>query len=241
MEPALSRLVCQMGPIRDRVRSKGGGGAGEHAERREAPRVEEGQNQGGTSGTLSRRYVELTPRKRLREWFKNENRALGKGGQNKIIPLSDIKPKRKLQRRFGYSHLYYESKLKAIIEPGYLEYLKSLPDGEEPKPMCAYRNEQLTHLLSLEPREVQDEVDLYCLRTSPTADDEEETSADMDSGGRDSRTPEQADEDVDGAAQNRASANDNPVASDTGTRKLSKSAAKRIKQKGPSTPAEWQA
>ena len=95
----------------------------------------------------------------------NHTRSTSSGeGRLKRLDLTGKKLKR-WQPYQAYSRLYYVSKLRPIISAGYLEYLATLPAGEEPNSQFKYRNHQLRLMLEEETDEVKAEVKEMCERT----------------------------------------------------------------------------
>lgn len=70
------------------------------------------------------------------------------------------KVKPKWQAYQAYSYLYYNAKLRAIIQPEYATYVAALPEGTEPaESLFAFRNRRLRELLELEPEDVKAAVE----------------------------------------------------------------------------------
>lgn len=92
----------------------------------------------------------------------NHTRSTSSGkGRPKRLDLTGKKPKR-WQPYQAYSRLYYAMRLRSIIAAEYLEYLATVPDGEEPYSQFKHRNRQLRLMLEEETDEVKAEVAAMC-------------------------------------------------------------------------------
>ena len=67
---------------------------------------------------------------------------------------------RHLQAFQAYSQLYYESKLKPIVEKNYKEHLENVPSDEQ-KTAFAFRTAEIKRLLEAESEDVKREVEEY--------------------------------------------------------------------------------
>ena len=99
------------------------------------------------------------------------NTSTGEGKQ-KMLDLTGRKAKR-WQPYQAYSHLYYKQKLHPIIIAGYLEYLTTVPAGEEPDSVFKYRNSQLRRMLEEEADKVKANVAALCDKTLTVREEEE--------------------------------------------------------------------
>jgi hypothetical protein len=98
----------------------------------------------------------------LKDWFKNRTRPGTAGGEGKS-KFFEFVPKKswKLPLYQVYSKLYYESKLKEVIEERWIEkYLHENPlhCGKTPAPSMDFRNVETKALLEEESEEVKEEV-----------------------------------------------------------------------------------
>jgi hypothetical protein len=109
----------------------------------------------------------------------NHTRNTSSGeGKQKRLDLSGRKARR-WQPYQAYSKLYYASKLRLKIVSGYVDYLLTVPAGEEPDSQFKYRNRQLRIMLDNETDEVKAEVAALCEKTL-TAKEEEEVEKMLD-------------------------------------------------------------
>lgn len=107
---------------------------------------------------------------RLKQWMNNHTRSTSTGeGKQKMLDLTGRKAKR-WQLYQAYSHLYYKEKLRPLIITRYLEYLTTVPTGEEADSVFKYRNSQLRRMLEDESDEVKAEVVALCERTLTVRD-----------------------------------------------------------------------
>lgn len=90
----------------------------------------------------------------------NRGRPSATRGGDKTIDIS-VKKKRTPQDRFAYSKLYWDKKLKAIIDASYKEHCNGLQPGEEPIAPIQWRNTELQRLYDEETEEVKAEVEAY--------------------------------------------------------------------------------
>lgn len=74
----------------------------------------------------------------------------------------------KWQTCHAYSHLFYTSKLKAIIDKDYTDYCASLAPGAEPVKIITWRNQRIRELYAAETDDVKAQVEALCLKTKPS-------------------------------------------------------------------------
>ena len=70
-----------------------------------------------------------------------------------------------------YLSLYWEEKLKAIIEADYIQYLSNLKDRQTADPLVKYMNACACNLFAKETDEVKVQVERHCKHHSSLADD----------------------------------------------------------------------
>ena len=73
----------------------------------------------------------------------------------------------------AYQNLYYEQKLKPLIDEAYRKHIENLPEGTKPKPRVAIIGEIAREQLHLESPEVLAKVEDYCKKVK---DESEEPS-----------------------------------------------------------------
>lgn len=109
-------------------------------------------------------------------WINNHTRlATGQGRQTKL-DLSG-KKKTKWQPYQAYSHLYWETRLKAEIDAEYPPYVASFAAGKRAQSLFAFRNRRLRERLANETEAVKAEVDAH--RSKPMTQMEEEELDEM--------------------------------------------------------------
>ena len=118
---------------------------------------------------------------RIKEWYNNRTRTPSSGeSRAKVIDLTG-KKSRKLHITQAYSRIYYENKLKAIINDRWLTHLKSHPDdASKTGPPLAFRNKIVRELYEAESAEVKAEV--VRQRDEGFSDDENEDDEDVEDG-----------------------------------------------------------
>jgi hypothetical protein len=121
---------------------------------------------------------------RVQAWFNNHTRGSKSGyGRKKVLDLSKKKSK-KLPSYQAYQQLYYEEKIKDIVEKRWDEHLRSQPGYDEDSvpqvPSLAFRNRITRELFADESDEVKDKVEAH--RNEEATDDYDELLDDMDSG-----------------------------------------------------------
>jgi hypothetical protein len=97
----------------------------------------------------------------MKSWFHNHTRATTSGtGTRGIL---DLKGKRRLAAPWqAYQNLFYESKLKALVETAWEEYLSTRPEGSKPeKSQFTVKNELIQNLYAEESEEVKEEVERH--------------------------------------------------------------------------------
>ncbi|KAF4605767.1 hypothetical protein EYR40_004557 [Pleurotus pulmonarius] len=100
----------------------------------------------------------VTLERRLKEWFANHNRDVVSSRTVKVLNLTGQK-KRRLAGQHAFSHLYYESTLKSIIQKRWIESDDYDPAiTEVPLP---FRNEIVKELWLQATPDVKEEVEAY--------------------------------------------------------------------------------
>lgn len=94
-------------------------------------------------------------------------KVLGKDSKPTKLDLSG-KKKNKWQHSQAYSHLYYHSKLKAIVDEEYAEYCTSLPLDVEPEKIFTWRNRRVRELYENESDDVKAEVEELRNKSTPS-------------------------------------------------------------------------
>jgi hypothetical protein len=93
----------------------------------------------------------------LKDWLKNHSRASASSGEGRrsILDLRTRKT-RKLSVQQAYSKLFYESKLKKIVQ----EHWKAAhpPNEPLPPPTLKFRNSVMQNLFNDEPQDIKDKV-----------------------------------------------------------------------------------
>jgi hypothetical protein len=113
------------------------------------------------SSDISHTVKLTTTLQRIMFWFHNHTRSTTSGtGKRAVL---DLKGKRKLAAPWqAYQSLYYEKKLKALVESAWQEYLSSVPEGSTPKKTrFVVKNELIQRLYAQESDEVKEEVEEY--------------------------------------------------------------------------------
>lgn len=107
-------------------------------------------------------------------WINNHTRLPTGRGQSRL-PKLDLSGKRKpkWQPYQAYSHLYWETRLKAEIDPEYPVYVASVPLGEGIQSLFVFRNRRLRERLVDETAAVKAEVEA-CRGNSVSIKDEED-------------------------------------------------------------------
>lgn len=103
----------------------------------------------------------------MKDWFKNHSRASASSGEGRRS-LLDLRAKRhrKLSLLQAYSKLYYDSKVKSIVEERWKEehvdYMRKNPNltASARIPPLKFRNEVTQEMLDDESAEVKREVEL---------------------------------------------------------------------------------
>lgn len=109
-------------------------------------------------------------------WINNHTRlATGQGRQAKLDLSGKKKPK--WQPYQAYSHLYWETRLKAEIDPEYPSYVAGVPVGGKIQSLFGFRNRRLRERLVDETEAVKAEVD--ACRGKPMSHKEEEELDEM--------------------------------------------------------------
>lgn len=72
--------------------------------------------------------------------------------------MLDKRHKPKIQLVHAYSKLFYESKLKTVVNDRYEELVKNTPEGGEIPSKLAFRNKLIAELYEKEPQEVKEQV-----------------------------------------------------------------------------------
>lgn len=97
--------------------------------------------------------------KRLAQWFHNTTRAQSAGGKRGVIKIN--KNARLVPAWQTYVNLYYEEKLKALVEKAYTDHLASLGEGQNPKPKVAIMGEVARAMLEQESDEIKEEIEIH--------------------------------------------------------------------------------
>lgn len=95
----------------------------------------------------------------MRDAIHNGAKKTATKGIKLKLDLSGRK-KVKWQGYQAYSNLYYQSKLKNVVDEGYTDYCASLPLGENPESIFKWRNNKLRELYEAETDEVKAEVEV---------------------------------------------------------------------------------
>lgn len=98
---------------------------------------------------------------RIKFWFHNHTRSTTSGtGQRALL---NLKGKCKLVQPWqAYQNLYYEDKLKPLVEDAWQAYLTSVPEGSKPeKSRFAAKNELIQDLYAKETDDVKEEVEKH--------------------------------------------------------------------------------
>lgn len=111
-------------------------------------------------------------------WINNHTRLPKERGQSRQ-PKLDLSGKRKpkWQPYQAYSHLYWETRLKAEIDPEYPVYVANVPLGEGTQSLLVFRNRRLRELLANETAAVKAEVE--ACRGKPVSIKDEEDLNEM--------------------------------------------------------------
>ena len=80
---------------------------------------------------------------------------------NKLLELGNVKkPKQKLQPIQAYSHLFWQSRLRQVVEPMWNAHLAANPDLTK-RDRLAFQNRVLKEMMEKEPPSIRKEVEEY--------------------------------------------------------------------------------
>jgi hypothetical protein len=100
----------------------------------------------------------LTLKQQIYWWYFNHTRSTTSGTDSRSV--LKLAGSRVLQPYQAYSHLYYESKLKTIIEERYKEHLEVVPTKDQ-QSAFVFRTAETKALFDAETDEVKQEVEEY--------------------------------------------------------------------------------
>ena len=112
--------------------------------------------------------------KRLAQWFHNITCAQSAGGKRGVIKIK--KTTRLVPAWQTYINLYYDEKLKPLVEKAYADHLASLEEGKSPKPKVVIIGEVAQAMLEDESDEIKDEIENHRQKVKNEPDDDITTS-----------------------------------------------------------------
>ncbi|KAI0057481.1 hypothetical protein BV25DRAFT_1920077 [Artomyces pyxidatus] len=114
-------------------------------------------------------------RKRIKQWYNNARGGNSTGNGRRVLNLT-AKPPHKLHPYQAYQTLYWQSKLKPIVDAAWVEHVLAHPEHAKSGGL-AFRNERCKALFAEESTEVREEVMRYC-ETDDDDDDDESSAGD---------------------------------------------------------------
>jgi hypothetical protein len=96
-------------------------------------------------------------------WFSNHTRSGNVSKSRTKLLVLQKKKQKKLQPTQAYSRLFYEGKLKAIVEQRWTAHIALEPEDatKNKKPTLQFRNKVIKELYDAEPTEIKKEVEAY--------------------------------------------------------------------------------
>lgn len=104
----------------------------------------------------------LSVNQRIKAWYGNHTRGANVSKSRKVINLQKKKQK-KLQPAQAYSRLFYEERLKVIIDKHWVAHIALNPEDstKNQKPSLQFRNKIIKELYDSESTEIKERVEAY--------------------------------------------------------------------------------